>query len=258
VPNVVFKLPGTQAGLEVCQALTGRGIGVTITVTFGLFQHLPFARATRQSQAIFSCLAHMSGRLAFPIRDELLGKFDQLAAYGIDEAKAREAAAWSGVAVLKRLQRLLLEKGYDLARLRPLVASLRIYTGAGYEDLPNAFPDITETLGTSLISVFPNVRRPFDAQPLEVDPHQVDAPLPDGVLETLRHSEIFKQAYYVADRDWVAREDEEFRPACVLALSDEAGTAAWTPARDTLAQFCDSYDTFVQRILERKRRILDQ
>jgi hypothetical protein len=53
-------------------------------------------------------------------------------------------------------------------------------------------------------------------------------------------------------------EDERFRPAHVLALADEAGTAAWTPAHDTLAQFCDSYDTFVQRIVERKRRLLDR
>jgi hypothetical protein len=112
VPNVVFKLPGTQAGLEVCQALTGRGVGVTITVNFGLFQHLPFAQTIQQGRDIFSCLAHMSGRLAFPVRDELLGKLDQLAAYGVTEAQAREAAAWSGVAVLKRLQRLLLKKGY--------------------------------------------------------------------------------------------------------------------------------------------------
>jgi hypothetical protein len=89
-------------------------------------------------------------------------------------------------------------------------------------------------------------------------PRQVNRPLPDGILETLRHSEIFKQAYYVADRAWVAREDERFRPAHVLALADEAGIAAWTPAHDALTQFCDSYDIFVQRILERKRLLLDQ
>jgi hypothetical protein len=40
IPNVVFKLPGTQAGLEACRALTNRGIGVTITVNFGMFQHI--------------------------------------------------------------------------------------------------------------------------------------------------------------------------------------------------------------------------
>ncbi len=45
IPNVVFKLPGTQAGLDACRELTSRGIGVTITVNFGMFQHMPFAEA---------------------------------------------------------------------------------------------------------------------------------------------------------------------------------------------------------------------
>ena len=259
VPNVVFKLPGTKAGLVACRALTGRGIGVTITVNFALFQHLPFAQAIQEGQAIFSCLAHMNGRLAYPVRDELLSKLDELAIYGIDEAKAREAAAWSGVAVLKRLQKLFVNKGYDLTCIKPLVASLRIYEGDGYDNLPNRFPDITETLGTSLISVFPNVRRPFDAQPnIKLNPQQVDAPLPDGILETLAHSEIFKQAYYVSYPEWANEEDERFRPVYELSLEDEVGTAAWAPIHATSTQFSDSYDIFVQRILERKRVLLAQ
>ena len=133
VPNVVFKLPGTQAGLTACSTLTKQGIGVNITVNFALFQHLPFAQVIAEGRAIFSCLAHMSGRLAFPVRDELLAKLDELATCGISEAQARGAAAWSGVAVLKRLHRLLTERGYDLTRIKPLVASLRIYEGDGYE-----------------------------------------------------------------------------------------------------------------------------
>jgi hypothetical protein len=226
-------------------------MGVTITVNFGLFQHLPFARAIHQGQSLFSCLVEMNGRLAYPVRDELLGKLDQLAAHGIDEVRAREAAAWSGVAVLKRLRRLLDEKDYDLRRVKPLVASLRIYRGDGYEGLPSAFPDITEVLGPGIISVFPNVRRAFDVQPeIELDPCRIEAPVPDHILEVLTHSEIFKQAYYVGDRDWMPDEDERFRPEYELTLKDEAGTAAWPPVHNTLTEFCNSYDTFVQRILE--------
>lgn len=45
VPNVVFKLPATKAGLEACQSLTKLGRGVNITASFGLFQQLAFARA---------------------------------------------------------------------------------------------------------------------------------------------------------------------------------------------------------------------
>lgn len=254
IPNVVFKLPGTKSGLDACYALTKQAIGVTITVNFGMFQHLPFIQAIHEGQAIFACLVEMSGRLAFPVRYEMLSKLDELAACGIDEARAREAAAWSGIAVLKRLYSLLMEKGYDLGRIKPLVASLRIYEGDSYQDLPNAFPDITEILGASILSVFPNIRRPFDAQPeIELDPRRIESPMPDDVMEILAHSEIFKQAYYVSDRNWIPEGDKLFQPDYELTLQDEEGTTAWTPVYDTLTQFCDSYDTFVQRILARKR-----
>lgn len=253
VPNVVFKLPGTKAGMEACRALGQRGIGATITVNFGLFQHLPFAEVIREGQSIFSCLVEMNGRLAYPVRDELLAKLDELAACGVDEARAREAAAWAGVAVLKRLYRLLNHKRFDLSQVKPLVASLRIYKGDSYERLPSAFPDITESIGASIISVFPNVRRPFDAQPeFELDPQRIEVPVSDDILEVLTHSEIFKQAYYVADRDWVPQGDDRFRPDYELTLEDEAGTAAWAPVHNTLTEFCNSYDAFVQRILEYK------
>ncbi len=253
VPNVVFKLPGTKAGLEACYALTKQAIGVTITVNFGMFQHLPFIEAIHEGQAIFACLVEMSGRLAFPVRDEMLSKLDELADYGIDEAKALEASAWSGIAVLKRLYSLLTEKGYDLDRIKPLVASLRIYEGDAYQGLPNAFPDITEIVGASILSVFPNIRRPFDAQAeVGLDPRRIEAPVPEHIMAILSHSEIFKQAYYVSDHNWVAEADERFRPDYGLSLRDERGTIAWAPVHNTLTQFCDSYDTFVQRILARK------
>lgn len=253
VPNVVFKLPGTKAGLAACRELTSRGIGVTITVNFGMFQHLPFVEAIAEGHAIFCCIVEMNGRLAYPVRDELLGHVKKLAKLGHDESRLREAAAWAGVAVVKRLHRLLVEKGLDPARVKPLIASLRIYEGDGYENLPNPYPDITEVVGTSLISVFPNVRRPFDAHAgLEMGAARVDEPVPDDLMEILSQSEIFRQAYYVASRGWVSEEDSRFVPAHELKLENEAGTAAWKPVADTLGGFCGSYDKFVERILARK------
>jgi hypothetical protein len=257
VPNIVFKLPGTRAGLEACRALTRRGIGVTITVNFGMFQHIPFAMAIRDGQSIYSNLVEMNGRLAFPVRDELLGKLDELAEHGIDEAQARTAAAWSGVAVIKRAQSLLNERRYDLSQVKTLVASLRIYRGDLHKELPSAFPDVTEIIGTSILSVYPNVRRAFDAQAeVWLAPQQMASPVPENVLETLTHSEIFKQAYYVADQEWVPNEDERFRPDYELTLEDEAGTAAWQPVHDTLSSFSASYDQTVERIQRRRRTVL--
>lgn len=254
VPNVVFKLPGTRGGLEACRVLTGQGIGVTITVNFGLFQHIPFAKAMAQGQAIFSCLVEMNGRLAFPVRDELLGRLPELAEHGIDEALAREAAAWSGAAPIKRAYALLRQQGYDLRRYKPLVASLRVYEGDAYANLPSAFPDMTEILGATILSVFPNVRRAFDAVPgILMDPMRIEDPVPDEILAVLCHSEIFRQAYFVADREWALDEDERFRPQSELTLEQDQEVFNWPPVFDTMTQFQGAYDTFVGRILERRQ-----
>jgi hypothetical protein len=254
VPNVVFKLPATLAGLRACREVTRHGIGVNITVNFGMFQQLRFAEAIQAGNAIFSCLTEMNGRLAYPVRDELLGKLDELAEHAIDEAQAREAAAWSGVAVVKRLEELLAGKGYDLMKVRPLVASLRIYEeGPGYAELPSAFPDVTEQVGTGIITVFPNVRHAFDALAyVQLDSHRVEEPVPDHVLDVLTHSEIFKQAYYVADAEWIA-DDSRFRPDYELVLEDEERVFQFPPVYNTLTQFADGYDKFVGRILARSK-----
>jgi len=256
LPNVVFKLPATLAGLRACRVLTGRGIGVNITVNFGLFQLLRFVEAIREGRAAFCTLSEMNGRLAFPVRDELLAKLPALAARGFTEADAREAAAWSGVLVVKKLHRLMDEQGDDLQRIKPLVASLRIYKdGPGYERLPSAYPDVTETIGTRIITVFPNVRHAFDNEPqMGLRPVQVNAAVPPRVLEVLVHSEIFKQAYYVADQRWVQADDERLRPDKVLALEDEAAVAAWIPVHNTLKEFAESYDRFVARLVSLKSK----
>ena len=252
VPNVVFKLPGTKAGLQACRALTADGIGVNITVNFSLFQHLPFAEAILQGEAIFCVLAHMSGRLAFPVRDELLGKLAELSSLGIDEAGARLAAAWSGIAVLKRVHHLLAARG-AFSRLRLLIASMRIYSGAAYQGLPSPIPDISEAVGAGILTVFPNVRSAFDTlASIALDPCRIEAPIPPGVLEVLGQSEIFRQAYYLDDPAWV-EDGPALRPEKVLALADEAGTAAWPPVHNTLTEFCKAYDVFVARIEGRRR-----
>ncbi len=253
IPNVVFKLPATQAGLDACRALAKQGIGVTITVNFALFQHLPFAEAINDGEAIISCLANMSGRFAYPVRDDLLSKLDQLAAYGINETKARQAAAWAGVATTRKLHQLLKRNGYDVSRVRPLIASARVYEGPHHEGLPHPYMDLTEIVGISLITVFPKIRHPFDALP---NPgfrgNSVDEPIPEEVLAVLAHSEMFKQGYYVADPRWLPDEEERFRPEHALTLADEAAVAAWSPARTTLAEFGKAYDKFVERLLERR------
>jgi hypothetical protein len=236
--------------------LTAGGIGVTITVNFGLFQHLPFAEAIAGGSARFSTLAHMSGRLAFPVRDELLAKMGELSHEGLTESQARVAAAWSGVAVLKRLQRVMTQRRMNLGRVKPLIASLRVYTGNQHAALPSAVPDITEVIGTGILTVFPNVRRAFDQGPqVALDPDRIKAPVPPEALRILRHSELFKQAYWLGSLAAGDHVDEpELRPDHPLSLGDDRATAAWTPVANTLGEFCKAYDAFVDRIQARRPR----
>ena len=254
VPNAVIKIPGTLAGLEACRALAREGLGANLTVNFGLFQQLPVAEVYLAGEAIVGVLSEMNGRLAYPVRDELLARLPDLATYGIDEADAREAAAWAGVAIAKRVHQLFQRKEVDSQRIKPLVASLRIYKdGPGHDRLPSAYPDITEDVGTGILTVFPNIRYAFDKEPqVRLHPDRIGEPVPTRVLNVLAHSEIFRQAYYVADRNWVAEEDERFRPRNLLALEHEAAVAAWPPVYNTLKQFAEAYDRFVERLVSRR------
>lgn len=252
VPNVVFKLPATNAGLTACRHVTSRGIGVNITVNFAMFQQLPFARAIHEGVALASYLTEMNGRLAYPVRDELLTKLDELATRGISEGQVRVAAAWSGVAVTRRLHRLLSEKGYDLSRVRPLIASLRWYEGEVHAMLSDPCPDVIDCAGVSVITIFPNVRHALDGlDGIEWRARAVEEDVEAEHLEILKSSELFKQAYFVGDSDWIG-DDTAFAPKFEIRLDDETSTAAFAPVRATLTEFGGVYDVFVRRLLGRK------
>jgi len=76
--------------------------------------------------------------------------------------------------------------------------------------------------------------------------------VPSHLLAVLEHSEIFKQAYYVSDPTWVSDEDERLRPSEPLSLDQEAAVFSWPPVYNTMTQFQNAYDGFVERILARR------
>jgi len=236
IPNVVFKLPGTKAGLEVAEILTQIGIGVTITVDFGLFQLVPFAKTINSDKAIVSHLVLMNGRLAFPVRDELL-------ALGIPNA--RKTAQYAGVAVAKKAYKLLYSKenlGYNPAKVKLLVASLR-----NYDDF---FPDITELTGVSIITVFPNIRHQFDNNPRTLNPMAVQNPVDESILKSLCKSEIFKQAYYLPG------DPEVFRPQSVLSLDKTGEVQNWPPVKATLDGFTHAHEMTKEKLQKRIKDIV--
>lgn len=252
VPNVVFKLPATQAGLEACEHISALGIGVNITVNFAMFQQLPFAEAIQNGKALASYLTEMNGRLAYPVRDELLTRLDEFKAKGISEDEVRNAAAYAGIAVTKRLHQLLVNRQYDLSKIRPLIASLRWYEGEGYEAIATPCPDVIDCAGVSVITIFPNIRHALDGLPdIEWRPSAIEDEVALKHLQILRESELFKQAFHVSDTTWIS-DDSDFAPDSSLSLTDEQGTASFIPVSATLGEFGNVYDIFVSRLLARR------
>ncbi len=236
IPNVVFKLPATKAGLESAEVLTKVGIGVTITVQFGLFQLIPFAKAVSSGEAIVSHLALMNGRLAFPVRDELLS---------LGLPGARKAARYAGVAVAKKAYGSLYSKdelGLNPAEVKLLIASLR-----NYDDF---FPDITELIGVPIITVFPNIRHEFDGHPRDLDPSAVEKPVDKSILTSLSQSELFKQAYYTPG------DPELFRPHSMLSLDETGEVQSWNPAKTTMDGFINAREKTQDKLKKRMKDIL--
>jgi len=233
-PNVLFKLPATPAGLNAAERLTSAGIGVTITLTFGLFQALEFAKVLGRGSAPLSCIAFMNGRLAGAVREEL----EELSVPARPESMQKSA-----VTVVRRICRELYRGGgsaatVDRGRVRIMVASLRVYG----DDIP----DISELWGVPLITLVPSVRYAFDRRRREVVRDGVARRSDEKVLEVLRQSETFRQAWWLPS-DPVGK---PIRPLG-LGFQDAQAVSDWKPVAATLAQFLQSHRELLRRIAGR-------
>jgi transaldolase len=243
IPNVVFKLPATEAGKRAAEMLTKDGIGVTITVEFSVFQVLEFAEILSRGNALVCYLALMNGRMALPVQEEMKKNAIQ---GGVD------AARWAGVEVARKAHRLMYgsekgkKAGIDASRVKLLIASLRVYG--------DWIPDISELWGIPVITFFPDVRRKFDNQVRDFKGNAVCDKTPAEDLKLLFASEIFRQAW------WVPGDSEEYKPEKVLSLQprDSQALRAWTPVFNTLNQFIDLYGKMGEMIKGRISYLVDK
>jgi len=240
VPNVVFKLPATSAGLQAAEMLTQAGIGVTITVSFSVFQALAFGRVLSRGRAPMTYIALMNGRMAFPARDELKEK---------GTPGGVEAARWAGVEVARKsYRRLYGEKkdggeAIDPRRVKLLIASLRIYD--------DWIPDISAQWGCPVITFFPDVRRTYDSHERPLDPESIAEDTPADAVKTLGESEIFRQAW------WTPEDGETLKPERVLTVGEKDADAlfAWPPVSNTLKQFVELYDQMGGMVKARMKQL---
>lgn len=234
-PNVSFKLPGTRAGLEAAEKLSRDGYSITITLSFGLFQAVEFAKVLSQGTAKVSSVVIMNGRLAFPVRDQLMQEHP-------DDAEAfEEAAKWVGVETTRHLHEKLYASpadgglGIDPKRVRIMNASLRIY---GLD-----IPDVMEIWGSPSITIFPNVRHALDKKERLFSKKAVFKKTHQDVMEKLCQGEMFRQAW------WTPGDDDSCKPTQPLSLAETnpESISSWVPISVTLNQFLDAYGELEKR-----------
>ncbi len=213
-PNCVFKVPGTKAGIEVASTVTAEGMGVNITVNYSLPQQIAFAGAIQKNSNVPVCYrTQMDGRLDDPVGEEL----EQMGVENWEEVKK-----WCTTAIRQREYRMLCmppeQGGLGMDKSIPLPAS-----GRGPW---NIIRSLTDGPMPIFLTVFPDRQEEFDSKHRELDPKGMWAEIPDGYLDTLYKSELFRKAY--EPDGMTVDEFDDFLPVV-----------------RTLTGFAEGYDDFV-------------
>ncbi len=215
VPNTVFKVPGTKAGITVAEELTKRGIGVNVTVNYSLPQQIAFAGAIEaNSTAPLSFRTQMDGRVDDPIGEELKEA-------GV--ADWEETKTWATTAIRQREYRMLCMP----PECGGLGFTKSFCLGASGRGNWNVLRSITDGPATLFLTIFPDKQALFDEEERDIDPKSMHEPVCPDKISTLAHnSKLFRQAY---EPDGMT--------------TDEFDT--YLPVQQTLGQFAGAYDNFL-------------
>lgn len=215
-PNVRFKLPGTEAGLDACAVLAARSIGLVITASCSVAQHLAFAEVLERSASDArtgpaGLLVMMNGRLDETVAAELEAAGDP---------DPESVARWASTAITRRSYALLRERGCRRSAL--LVASMR-----GPWNIDTA---ITAGPEPVYFSCFPDRARAYDAEPRPLLTG-IDDRVGGDVLDRLARSRSFRLAF----------EPEAMQPARFAEHPTVAATlTSFAAARDALDHYTRS------------------
>lgn len=207
-PNIVFKVPGTYAGLDVAKYLTEKGIGINVTVNYTVPQQIAFGDIIEKGNAKFCYLTQMCRRLDDAVAEE------------IGEGMAdnpEKVSTWASTAVIRRAyDELYIKKGYGKSIL--LAASIskpwhvERNIAKGYPIHMTISPEPIESFDKELGSFEPVASQPIPRDKLE---------------HLLANSEIFRQAY----------EFERLKPSCF---------DNYEPTKTTLNGFSKNYNEFAE------------
>jgi transaldolase len=123
-PNMIVKIPATQAGIAAIEEATFRGISINATVSFALPQCIAVAEAMERGFSRREKAGHDVSMMG-PVCTIMGGRLDdwlKVVAEKQDITLEPGYLEWAGVAVFKKAYKIFRERGY---RVRLLSAAFR-------------------------------------------------------------------------------------------------------------------------------------
>ena len=216
-PNMIVKIPATQAGIPAIEEATYRGISINATVSFALPQCIAVAEAMERGFRRREREGHDVSTMG-PVCTIMGGRLDdwlKVVAEKQDITLEPGYLEWAGVAVFKKAYKIFRERGY---RVRLLSAAFRNHM------------QWSELVGGDVVISPPykwQVR--FNASDVRVAPRIENPVDPEIVSELLKKFTDFRRAY-----------DEDGLPV--------AGFDTFGPTVRTLRQFLEATHELSARV----------
>lgn len=213
-PNMIVKIPATEAGIAAMEEATYQGVSINATVSFTLPQAIAVAEAVERGLTRREKEGKDISSMG-PICTLMVGRLDDWLKIEADKKNIIVDPwmfDWAGVAVMKKAYRIFTERGY---RLRLLSAAFRNHL------------HWSEFIGGDVVISPPyKWQQRYNGSSVEIKNH-MDSPVDEKIVDTLeREFEDFRRAY-----DENGMKPKEF---------DEFGAT-----RRTLRQFSKATDDLV-------------
>jgi transaldolase len=182
-PNMIVKIPVTQAGITAIEEATYLGISINATVSFTVPQALAVAEAVERGLTRREKEGKDISRMG-PVCTIMVGRLDdwlKVVAEKENIITNPPALDWAGVAVMKKAYRIYREKGY---RLRLLSAAFRNHL------------HWSEFIGGDVIISPPYLwQKRYNASDITVE-NRMDTPVDPEIIVELENKFIdFRRAY---------------------------------------------------------------
>lgn len=202
-PNIITKIPVTEAGIAAIEEATFRGISINATVSFTLPQAIAVAQAVERGLSRREKEGGDISRMG-PVCTLMVGRLDDwLKAVAEKQGVIADPAVldWAGVAVFKKAYKIYQERGY---RLRLLSAAFRNHL------------HWSELIGGDVVISPPyEWQKRFNASDVTVESRIDTAVPPEIVRELERKFTDFRRAY---EEDGMAPREFETYGASVRTL----------------------------------------